>query len=212
MLLAGLQHVIWDWNGSLLDDAWLCRDAMNELLCRRRLPALSVARYQEIFDFPVENYYRRAGFDFTRESFAALSVEFMATYERRKYECALRPDARRVLDAIRAAGLTQSVLSAYKQDLLEEMLDHFRLRDYFVRVLGADDIYASGKIRQGRDWIAALGCPPAAVALVGDTVHDFAVARAMGTACLLIPGGNQTRARLEQCGVPVLDSLAGLLD
>ena len=37
-----------------------------------------------------------------------------------------------------------------------------------------------------------------------DTAHDHEVAVAMGIDCLLLPGGNHPRARLEQCGVPVL--------
>ena len=27
-----IRHIFWDWNGTLLDDAWLCRDVMNGIL------------------------------------------------------------------------------------------------------------------------------------------------------------------------------------
>ena len=37
-----IQHVIWDWNGTLLDDAQACVDALNVLLRQRRLPAISM--------------------------------------------------------------------------------------------------------------------------------------------------------------------------
>jgi hypothetical protein len=49
--------IVWDWNGTLLDDAWLCREIMNEQLITRGLPALSMQRYGAIFGFPVKTYY-----------------------------------------------------------------------------------------------------------------------------------------------------------
>ncbi|MFH0878545.1 MAG: HAD hydrolase-like protein [Lentisphaerota bacterium] len=211
MTRAGFKHVMWDWNGTLFDDAGLCLEGMNELLCRRGMPLLSTERYQEIFDFPVIDYYRRAGFDFARESFQDLSVEFMEIYERRKVECGLHVHALEILHHINSIGLTQSVLSAYKQDLLESILDHFKLREGFVKVIGISDIFAASKLEQGRRWIADLGHPPTEVVLIGDTTHDFEVARAMGAACWLVPGGNQPRAKLEKCGVPVFDSLAEVM-
>jgi len=204
-------HVIWDWNGTLFDDAWLNMDIMNGLLRRRRLPLLTPERYQELFDFPVIEYYRRLGFDFAKESFEVLGTEFIREYERRRGECHLQPAAMRVLDAVRAAGLTQSVLSAYQHKTLEIILREFHVRDFFVHVVGGDDHYASGKVEQGRAYIRELGCQPSRVVLVGDTTHDFEVAQAMGSACLLIPSGNHSRSRLERCGVPVLDSLADVL-
>lgn len=205
------RHVVWDWNGTLLDDAALCVQCMNEVLQPRRLPELTPERYQELFDFPVSGYYRRLGFDLTRESFETLGTEFIEIYERRKFTCALQPQARATLETLRVDGLTQSVLSAYRQDTLESFLDHFGVRGFFVRVIGADDHYASGKVEQGRNWIRELGLEPGEVALIGDTTHDFDVARAMGAACALIPCGHHSRAKLAACGAPVFDDLAGVL-
>ena len=64
-----IQNIIWDWNGTLLDDAWLCRDVMNGMLRLRDMDFLSAERYREIFDFPIVRYYERIGFDLERESF-----------------------------------------------------------------------------------------------------------------------------------------------
>ena len=80
-------HVIWDWNGTLLDDVWLCVDIINAMLGRRGVPALDRERYRRIFDFPVPIYYERAGFDFSRETFAAAADEFCDEAARRVGEC-----------------------------------------------------------------------------------------------------------------------------
>ena len=206
----GFRHVIWDWNGTLFDDAHLCVDVMNRLLAARGLTALTAERYQDLFGFPVVDYYRRLGFDFTRETFEQAGSEFMAGYERRRLEGVLRPEAPAALAAFRRAGVGQSVLSAYRSDTLGELVSHFGIRGFFEAVIGGDDHYARGKTEQGLSWMRQAGISPREVLLIGDTVHDFEVARAMGAACWLIPCGHQSPARLRACGVPVYDSLSTL--
>ena len=122
MKLRAYRHLIWDWNGTLLDDAWLCRKIMNGQLRRRGLPILSQEKYEEIFDFPVEKYYRAVGFDWSRESFQDAGTEFIVEYEKRKTECSLQSGARELLGKIAEGGWSQAVLSAYSHQTLEEFL------------------------------------------------------------------------------------------
>ena len=201
------QHVVWDWNGTLLDDTWLCIEIMNELLAERNLPALSLARYHEVFDFPVEEYYRRLGFDFSRDPFPVVGAEFIRRYEIRRAETHLHRAARTTLEHIRMRKISQSVLSAYRHDTLEELLAHFEVRPFFTGVLGSDNVYARGKIDQGRRWISESGVDPSTVLLIGDTIHDFEVASAMHCRCLLVADGYHPRSRLEPLGVPVVSGL-----
>lgn len=57
--------ILWDWNGTLLDDVQLCVDALNRLLARYGYPQrYDRDQYRAIFGFPVQEYYARAGFDF----------------------------------------------------------------------------------------------------------------------------------------------------
>ena len=63
-------HVIWDFNGTVLDDIGAGLDSLNEMLRDRGLPILrDQAALQEVFCFPVREYYRRVGFDFEKESY-----------------------------------------------------------------------------------------------------------------------------------------------
>lgn len=202
-----IQHVIWDWNGTLLNDTWLCIDVMNGLLAERGMPQLTLDRYHQIFDFPVVEYYRRLGFDFEKDPFPIIGAEFIRRYEVRRTEAALHSMAVATLQFIEDRGLTQSILSAYPHQTLEELLAHFSLRSFFSGVLGSDNVYAHGKKEQGLRWIKELGIAPDDVVLIGDTTHDHEVSCAMGCHCLLIADGYHPRARLEDLGVPVLDGL-----
>ena len=205
--MAKYKHVIWDWNGTLLDDGWLCLDVMNDALARRAMPTLSPERYMEIFDFPVIDYYRRAGFDFEKESFAKVGGEFMQVYNGRRHEAQLRESAKEVLGHFSERGVTQSVLSAYHHDWLEEALSHFGVREAFKEVMGLGDHHAHSKIELGQVLLETLPYEAETIVLVGDTVHDFEVAQVLGVDCLLIPGGSHSRQKLETCGVPVYDTL-----
>ena len=86
------KHIIWDWNGTLLDDAKLCVDIMNVVLSRRNMPVISLRQYQELFDFPVVDYYVKLGFDFEKESFEIVGTEFIDYYEERRHEANLQKD------------------------------------------------------------------------------------------------------------------------
>ena len=202
-----IRHVVWDWNGTLLDDTGLCIDIMNGMLAARGLPALDLARYHQIFDFPVIDYYRRLGFDFDRESFAVVGAEFIRRYEVRRQEAGLHPAVRDALDAVSKHRIPQSILSAYQHSTLESFLLHFGLRHYFTTVLGSDNVYAEGKIDQGRRWMKSIGLTPDSVLLVGDTTHDFDVAASVGCSCLLVADGYHPRSKLDPLGAPVLDGL-----
>ena len=208
MPLTRYHHLIWDWNGTLLDDLDLCIDVMNALLDRRQLPRLHRARYHALFDFPVRTYYERLGFDPVEDSFARLSVEFMSGYDARRLESSLHPAARRVLAAASAAGLRQSILSAYRQETLHEIVQHFGLAAHFDHIAGLPNIHAHSKLALGHELVRRLGIAPAQIHLVGDTLHDLEVARELGVDCALIAAGHHPFERLHASGAPVFPDLA----
>ena len=62
--------VIWDWNGTLLDDTELCYRIANEMRIERGMtPMLGIEEYREFFTFPVIDYYKRMGYTFDTEPF-----------------------------------------------------------------------------------------------------------------------------------------------
>ena len=193
-----------------MDDGWLSLEITNDMMAHRGLAAVTVEHYQEVFGFPLRDYVRKLGFDLEKETFEEISDEFSGVYEQRRRECRLQPGAMEVLEAVGAAGLQQSLLSAYEQRSLEEMVAHFRLNGVFAQVVGLDDHYADGKIRRGQSWMENHVCAASEVVLVGDTLHDWEAARAMGVDCVLVPGGHQSRRRLAGAGCKVVQYLADL--
>ncbi len=205
------RHVVWDWNGTLLDDATLCVSIMNKMLARRGLPPIALPFYQAIIEFPVEGYYRKLGFDFSAEPFEVVSDEFVALYQAGWRDCLLQSGAMETIAALCRAGVSQSVLSASLSSHLAEQLSHFGLTGLLHSVSGAEDHHGRGKLHIARDHAAATGVDSSSILFIGDTAHDAEVAREAGCDCLLVSFGHYSRERLDSIGLPVAESMGGVL-
>lgn len=205
-----LRHVIFDWNGTLLDDTWLCVEVLNRVLEATGRPLVTEESYRAVFDFPAERYYRTLGIDFNQHPFEQVSARFIEDYLTHFRRTELRPGTAALLRDLRARGFGLSILSANRQDNLERVVAAYGLVQAVDGLKGTDSIHATGKVTAGIEWIQHLGLPPGQVVLVGDTVHDHEVAQAMGVGCVLIAGGHQSEARLRAVGVPVVADLAAL--
>ena len=199
-------HVIWDWNGTLLDDLDWNIHCTNTLLRDRNLPVMdSREAYHRVFGFPIKDYYRKLGFDFGKDPYEDLAVEWTALYYGADSTAALFPDVPDTLDAFAKAGLHQSVLSASELSHLTCHLEKFGIRHCFEEVLGISDIYAGSKIHLGKEYLSRV--TPRRAILLGDTLHDKETADALHVDCILVARGHQCRAVLESAGCPVTDSL-----
>lgn len=207
------KHIIWDWNGTLVDDVWLVVEIMNKMLKKRHLAIIDEKKYREIFDFPVTKYYLKLGFDFSKESFEQLTVEFIGEYYDRFNECKLFKQAEDVLERIRQKGILQTILSASKEDTLIDKIKYYGIDKYFQKIIGLDNHYAESKIERGKKWVERLNINPQKVLLIGDTVHDFIVSKHMGCDCLLIANGHHSFAKLAKLGdVTIISSIKELSD
>lgn len=205
--MARYSCVVWDWNGTLLDDMEVCISVMNKLLEKRDLPLLDTKRYKEIFGFPVQNYYMELGFNFDQEPFEKISREFISGYKKENLYLKLRKDSIQALDLVRKEGIRQVILSASQLENLQEQVRNLGVIDYFDNLLGLDHIHATSKIDIGKRWIEESGFDKKELLLVGDTLHDYETACGMGCDCILLANGHQSKERLSSLNVPVIESL-----
>jgi len=126
--------------------------------------------------------------------------------------CILHQNSLIVLSYFQSFGIRQFVLSAMKQDALEDCLNHQQISHFFEHISGLDNHYAASKMENGRRLISGLNLNIAELVLIGDTVHDFEVATELGCQCILIANGHQSREVLQATGVLVIDRLEQLLD
>lgn len=204
------KHIIWDWNGTLIDDAGLCHEIINEMLTKRGIAPISFDTYREVFNFPVVDFYTKIGFNFDIEPFHIPAAEYIDEYNACRFRCSLRGGVPETLSFFKDADITQSILSASKKTSLEEAVGYYGLRTYFMDICGLDDHYAHSKIELGREHLVNLGIAKKDAVIIGDTTHDYEVASSLGIDCILIAGGHHHKERLEACGVAVLDAISDL--
>ena len=209
-MINNYKHVIWDWNGTLLNDVDFCCKIINRILVENNLPVLSLKKYREIFTFPVQNYYQAAGLDFTKTSFEIMGKDFIDEYESKKLSCSLFDNAIDVLSGIQKQGIGQSVLSAYLHDNLVSILENYKLTKYFDNIIGLDNIYAGSKTHLGLSLVEQLNIPKDQILFIGDTLHDAEVAEAMGVNSILIANGHQEKNKLFVNNNFVLENLSQL--
>ena len=206
------KHIIWDWNGTLLDDTWLCVEGINKSLEKRSLQTITKEIYRKVFSFPVEDYYERLGFDFNKEPFEVAGDEFVAYYAKCFHKVKLHKQVSSALGALEIAGFSQSILSAGKQEYLDQWVKVHGLSEYFMIIRGIDNQYARGKIELGITFIKELPYEKDEIVMVGDTVHDSDVADAMGIDCLLIDHGHMGNKKLKTTGRKVFSNIEDVRD
>ena len=200
-------HLVWDFNGTILDDIQLGIDCVNVMLKKRNLPTLdSVEAYRAIMRFPVIDYYKDLGFNMEEEDYyQILAPEWVAMYLAGEPNCGMMEGVMEVLEAAKAAGVKQMVISATKTDQLLSQLDRLGIRGYFDEILGLDNFYAASKTALAEAWRREH--PEAVVLSVGDTDHDGDLADVLGADCLLYTGGHQSKERLSARGKTLIDHI-----
>lgn len=207
-----LDTVIWDFNGTILDDLNLVVRTINTLLNSRGLPATTVAKHRAEFGFPVDEYYRSLGFDLERESFGEVSREYHDHYIAGIGECRVHDGAARLIFELGQRGIKQYVLSAMQQQLLENALSDLDLTRYFDGVYGLDDLLARSKAQRGHALLADHRIDPETALYIGDTEHDVAVARELGCVSVGVAVGHQAAERFDPTRTFVCQSFEELAD
>ncbi|MBN2596692.1 HAD hydrolase-like protein [Labilibaculum sp.] len=196
--------IIWDYNGTLLDDLSIGLKSINQMLIKRKLPVLSQESYRDVFTFPVKKYYESVGFDFEKEDWDCTAKEFISNYKSLLPESSIFPEAIQLLSHFSSLGKKQFILSAMEQNMLNASVANENISNFFSEISGIDNIYASSKIKNGIKMIENHQLSAKDVCLLGDTTHDYEVAQELGCNCILIAAGHQSITKLKQTGCPIV--------
>jgi phosphoglycolate phosphatase-like HAD superfamily hydrolase len=200
-------HLVWDWNGTLLDDLALVVAATNASLASLGGSPVTADEHRRDFRRPIADYYGDVlGRLVDAEEFANLDKLFHVAYGEGLATCALSTGAR---DALHSWPGTQSLLSMWFHDDLVPTVGRFKLTSHFTRVDGLRDSVGGGsKSPHLAAHLAALGLAGPDCVLIGDSVDDAIAATSVGASVVLYTGGFTDPDRLRATGHPVACSLA----
>lgn len=197
-LLKDKKHIVWDWNGTLLNDVDHAVSTMNQILAEHQLTPLVAQSYRQIFEFPVVNYYRALGFDFSVVPFEDLCHRFVGDFMNGFRTLPLVTGMQQLLQSLYDDGKKQSILSATDQASLDEMIDHFEIRHFFEFVFGIDNKLAGSKLQHGHQLLNLSGIQKSQTVLEGDTLHDLEVGTFLGIEVVLVGHGHQCAKKLSK--------------
>ncbi len=199
-LTEGIRHVVWDWNGTLIDDIDHVIHINEVLFNEFGLKPITKEQYRAAYCHPISKFYEDLGVKLTDEQFKVMSVRFHELYYDTLDEVKLFAEVEVALQAVRDLGLKQSVLTAGHQGDVLEVLNARHLIKYFDGVYGLSDRYARTKLDRGRELLVDSGVPAEQTLLIGDSSHDYEVGTSLGMKVILVTGGHESEYRLKQSG------------
>ena len=201
-----IRNVVWDWNGTLLDDVEASLVSVNDILHSFSMPPIDIAVYYTYVDTPISRFYAHL-FDLEKMPMSRLAPMFQSCMASHRDLIGPMRHAADTVEALQKAGIRQWIVSSARRESILRDLKAFGLAGFFEEVLGEGNDYAGSKIEQAVAFFADRALIGKETVVIGDTLHDLELACALQADCLLFGRGHQGEALLAGHGVPVFTDL-----
>lgn len=98
--------IIWDFNGTLLDDVGAALGSVNDMLARRSKEPITLDEYREYIDVPIRHFYEQV-LDLENEDYDLILNEFQQGYEAHVKNCGLTRFVSAALEEAKRLGIPQ---------------------------------------------------------------------------------------------------------
>ncbi len=201
-------HVVWDWNGTLLDDLPIVLASVNHGVAPYRSEPVTIEDYRTHYTRPVKRFYDALlGRDVGNDEWIDLDSRFHMAYRQKLDKAMLAAGATEALERAARVGLSQSLLSMYPHADLIPLVNEAGIEHHFDRIDGLRGPPGDRKARYLESHLDELEVDATDTVVVGDTPDDAAAAAEIGAACVLVDGGGHHREVLEATGVRVASGL-----
>ena len=78
-----MKHIIWDFNGTLLNDAQLSVDLDNDVFDQIGVPRITLEDYRNNMTMPVRDFYPRVGVDYAKHSYEEIARLWLDEFNKR---------------------------------------------------------------------------------------------------------------------------------
>lgn len=203
------KNVIWDYNGTIINDAQLAVDAENIVLESYGLPKITLEYYLAECEMPLIKFYNKI-FDMEKYDFREIAYRFISAYDSLFETADVFPEVRDKIKLFSDMGIRQGVISGFETKRLADSLSHFGLDKYFEFMSGSYGIEAGNKSERAVRVLDKYGFKPEETLFIGDMYHDYETANKAGADCVLIAKGHQGYDVLKSYDIKVLKSAEDL--
>lgn len=198
--------IIWDFNGTIIDDVYAALGAVNDMLTIRNQNTIDINTYYKAMDIPIWKFYERVFLPDTITPEEAIA-EFDAGYEKHLSSKPLMEGIVDILETFRNMGKHQIVVSASHVDKVKARLSELGILDFFSEVLAHSDYNADSKTYLAREYFKTHNLDFADAVVIGDSVFDFTMASELQCDCILTTQGHQSRREFKSVDAHIIGSL-----
>ncbi len=196
--------VIFDWNGTLIDDLDECLVSSNKVFEYENMPVLSKERYIQTSEFPIRKLYENNGVPKEKmdKNGALYSKLFFDTYQALEPNIPLRFGVLETLSWLKENDIQTIIVSNHLQVRIEKYLNEKDLNHYFERVIARGEadgsvLHEQFKEKVIAEYIKENDFSKKDVLMIGDSFEEIDVARSLGLFVASIAGGFVAKERLE---------------
>ncbi|WOH80158.1 HAD hydrolase-like protein [Bradyrhizobium sp. BEA-2-5] len=195
--------LVFDWNGTLLDDSYALLQTTNAILTHFGHATIDMNTFREHCDVPLSLLYRRLGM--SEDEVTALDRDgnalFHDIYEPLADNSDLREGARRVLELAHQEAASSIIVSNHIVDPLRSQLRRLGIDDYINDVLAFENrttqYKSMSKGERLRLYMQKNNLKPASTFIIGDMPVETDIARNLGLVSISITGGFVSESRLR---------------
>lgn len=192
--------IIFDWNGTLLDDTEASVHGANAVMAMFGKEPLSADIFRQHYQVPFVRFYEALGCPDIENNRAAMNKAFFSVHDALVAEVGLRDGAYDLLNALTNVQATSVVLSNYVVSEIDKQAHRFGVRHHFDTILANEDKHG-GMIRDKKhriiDYLAICDAQPSCSYIVGDSVEEVEIGRALGFTTIALTGGMSSLERME---------------
>ena len=165
-------NILWDWNGTLIDDAVTSLNCVNDMLTEMNKPLITLEQYYTYVETPIIGFYRHILTD-EELDFPVISKSFHDSYSNRIKETFLAENAESTLKTLKKNGAKQYIITATKEESARNLAFQYGVGEYFDGIFGADNTLAESKVERALNFFKKNSINPSETVFIGDTLHDL---------------------------------------
>ena len=191
---------IFDFDGTLVDSTPGIVDVMKIVIDEYKFEPKMLDEWSLLVGVPLPKQMEIILPDRDADFHLEVANRYRAIYDTMAVEiCPPFADMMPMLETLQSEGVTITIATSKRRNLVEVVLDHHKITDMFKMVVGAQDVTNHKTHPESvHQTIQKLGIPIAETVVIGDSVFDLDMARNAGADAIGVTTGIHTREMLAK--------------
>jgi len=200
------ESIIWDWNGTILNDVDNNINAVNMILQKRNLTIISKEEYRRKIKVPIKQFYNDIGLETNDpENYNLITIDYWKYYNMSyKNNTKVNSGLEIILNKLMENNISNYLLSATQHDELKKQVESKGMEIFFKIIIGNNNSEVKNKLEKAKELIKNENIKISSTILVGDMISDYELAEKLGIKCILYSNGHQ-EIKMEK-GIDVINN------